>query len=620
MTPFNTAEFVAKAQAAGAFSFDVEHDPNTQFNHTDFSLWGVSFAIGEERHFVRDRAVWQPAIVQLFALEGVDAVAYNGKYDLKCLKALGVREDPKQLCDPMVGVNLLNENRKPNKLSLKCVVKDTYGYEMGDFMEESVDGPDSERFIHYTTDDAYYEYKLWQDIKPQLIEEGSYNLFRKILMPSSIFVAEMELVGILWDIDCANDLRTSFEALAVRLKGEVLAQIGDINLASGDQLAKRLFDELGYSTARIDLTKSKKRYSVDKKAMATLSKRYPVCEKIVWYRTAEKMVGTYLKPLVERADADPHKRIHPTFWLVSTTGRMRSEKPNFQNIPAFLHELFKGLNIRRCVRAGPGKKLIVADLSQIELRLMAHISQDPLFLQAYVQWTCTKCGRTGDALTILHECPNCGAAENEKILSGKGEGFWHGKDIHTQTYEGIPALHSRQDGKVANFALIYYATAGMMHYQYPDLTRAEWQEASDQYMAMYEGVHAFHVRMEHQMEMSPVTKTIFGRKRRIPKHEVQKNWKHSINQFINFPPQSAACDFIQLSAVKIRQDFIERGTWLNKVLPTNIIHDELVFECDEDYVEEATEVVRYHMEHAVQLRVPVRTDIVICDNWGEVKG
>jgi len=572
---------------------------------------------------VRDRAVWEPAVKRLFALKGVDAVAYNGKYDIKCLKALGIADDPQQLCDPMVGVNLLNENRKPNKLALHHVVKDTYGYEMGHFMDECIDGPDSPRFIKYTTDDAYYEYKLWRDIKPRLVDEGLYRLFERILMPSSLLIADMETVGILWDIDKAREMQVSFERIAEQLKNEILAKIGDLNISSGDQLAARLFDELGYSTRGIATTPSEKRFSVDAKAMSVLAARYPVCDKIVKYRTSLKMVGTYMKPLIERAEADPNQRIHPTFWLVSTTGRMRSENPNFQNIPAYMHksEPFTGLSIRSCVVAEPGRRLIVADLSQIELRLMAHISKDRLFHEAYVRWECASCGASGDAITILHKCPNCHAAENEKILSDKAAGgFWHGKDIHTQTYEGISALHSRQDGKVANFALIYNATPGMMHHHYPDLTKRQWSVASDQYMEMYSGVHAYHVRCEQQMDMAPVTKNIFGRKRRIPKHEVQKSYKHAINQFINFPPQSAACDFIQLASIKIREAMIGNGSWLTRVWPTNIVHDELVFECDEDYLDEAVPIVQYHMEHAVQLRVPVRTDIVICDNWGEVKG
>ena len=619
---FDASQFVAKAQGAGAFSFDVEHDPNTQFNHTDFSLWGVSFAIGEDRHWVRDRAVWEPAIHQLFALPDVDAVAYNGKYDLKCLRALGVNDDPQQLCDPMIGVNLLNENRKPNKLGLKHVVMDAYGYEMGDFMQECADGPDDHRFVKYTTDDAYYEYKLWRDIKPRLIDEGVYSLFSKILMPSSLFIADMELAGILWDDASADALQDAFEAMSGKLESGILSQIGDLNIGSGDQLATRLFDELGYSTRDIDLTKSEKRFSVDSKAMATLAKRYPVCQKIVHYRTALKMVGTYTKPLTQRAHDDPRHRIHPTFWLVSTTGRMRSENPNFQNIPAYLHtnEPFTGLNIRSCVIADPGRRLIVADLSQIELRLMAHISQDPLFLDAYLRWKCT-CGSEGRAKAILHECPVCGAAENERVLSDlSATGFWHGIDIHTQTYEKISALHSRQDGKVANFELIYNATPSTMHNRHPGLNLRAWTKASEEYKALYKGVHAHHIRCEHQMDICPVTKNIFGRKRRIPPHEVQSNHKHALNQFINFNPQASACDFIQLAAVKIRMALKDSGSWMTRIWPSNIVHDELVFECEEAYIKEAIPIVQHHMEHAVQLRVPVRTDIVVCDNWGQVKG
>jgi DNA polymerase-1 len=348
-----------------------------------------------------------------------------------------------------------------------------------------------------------------------------------------------------------------------------------------------------------------------------------VCEKIRLYRTADKMINTYIVPITNMAMADEHDRVHPTFWVVSSTGRTRSEKPNFQNIPAWLGEEFSHLSIRKNFLAAPGRKLLVSDLSQIELRMVGHISGDPLFLDAYCRWKCTACEREGTSTTILHSCPECGCAENAGILEdSRLQGFWHGQDLHQQTSDRVSALRgSRQDGKRSNFALVYYATASMMNYHYPNLSVAQWQEVIDEYFGprAYLGVAKWHDRMRVQLEAHGETTDVFGRRRRITRDNVRRNYKHALNQLINFGPQASACELIELSLVKMREQFIERNAWLRTVFPVNFVHDEIVLEVVEDYIAEALPVVRDCMELSVKFKVPIRADALVVDRWGDAK-
>jgi len=612
--------FVSAAIQAGGYSFDVEHPPELNCTMEGFRLTGVSFATDGFEGFVRDPDVWRFLIRELFPHENLQAVAYNGKYDLKCLVAVDCIKSadyPKGFCDPMIAVNLLDDNRQPNRLGLKLVVFDLFGHVMVEFEDAWAGGELSDKFADYATEDAVWEWKLWKHLRGKLKDQNLWKLFSVIVCPVSTVFADMELNGIGWDLKGARRLLWGFQKLRDESEKKVREVVGDINLNSGDQMARVLFEELGYDSSGIPMTKSGKRKAVDSDAMDKLAKRYPVCAEIRTYRTSTKMINTYVEPLTRMALADKHGRIHPTFWVVSTTGRTRSEKPNFQNIPAWLGELFKDLSIRKNIVARPGYKLIVADLSQIELRMVAHISQDTNFLKAYREWVCKSCGATGsENEQILHACPNCGIAEDEKTA------FWHGLDVHQQTTDLVSVLAgNRQHGKMCNFALVYYATAYRMHHEYPAFSVKQWEAIIEEYFAphAYAGVRQWHVQMERLMDSCGTTTDVFGRKRRLNRTDIRRHYKHALNQFINFGPQSSACALIELSLVKMAEHFRNEGVWMNEVQPQNFVHDEVVLEVREDCVEEVIPVVVDTLENSVRFRVPIRTGYEIVDRWGDAK-
>ena len=608
--------FVDTARTEGMFSWDVEHNPELSVHGSHFELLGISFAAGDLCFYETDISKAFGYLKTLFA-EDIEAIAWNGKYDIKCIHAAGFSDYPLRFVDPMVGLNLLDDNLSPHDLGLKPATLAVFGYQMATFQEAMEAGMHSPEFAKYASDDAYWELKHWKRMRPLLEEQELLKLFERVLMPAALVFADMERVGIGWDLDGARKLLRGFQELRTKKEEEIWAEIGELNIDSGDQIARRLFDELGYSTANIEMTASGRRWSVNTQAMNTLASKYPVCEKIRTYRTATKMINTYIEPLTRMHLEDPQGRVHPTYWLVSATGRTRCEKPNFQNIPKWLtkRKEFKHLSLRKNVVAQEGRKLIIADFSQIELRLVAHITQDEKFVRAYTSWNCKICGEAGEQSTILHTCPKCGVFEDEQ------GGFWHGEDLHQQTTDIVPALNGdRQQGKTANFALVYFATAFKLAHEYPIFNKREWQTVIDQYFdrdSGYRGVHEWHVRMQDQLWRTGECVDIFGRRRRIPFSQVKRTTKHALNQIINFAPQASACGMMLLAMAKMREDFIDRGWWMSGVLPTNMVHDEIILEVHPDLVEESIKVTRMHMENCVKLRVPVRADIGISDRWVE---
>jgi DNA polymerase-1 len=623
-------QFADAAERNGCYSFDIEHPPDLAFHRKGFRLSGISFATGigdnAEIAFYETRKPEYTWLMRRLAASDAEAIAFNGKYDLQGLVADGVLtpyEYPAKFVDPMIATNLLDDNRRPNELGLKKIMLDGFGIKMSDYTTAWSFGEDSKEFADYATDDAIQEFFIWKFLRPKLEAEKLFPIFCKILMPASKLFADMESEGVCWDITGARRLLVGFQKLRDTMKQEIFNEIGPLNLNSGDQLANRLFNELGYDTTGVPMTDSGKRLKVDTAVMDDLAAKYPICDKIRTFRTADKMINTYVEPITRRALEDDRHRVHCTYWLVSSTGRTRCEKPNFQNVPAWLHKRpgFEDLNIRNSIIAAPGRKLVVSDLSQIELRICAHTTQDPLFLKAYLDWTCGACKTTGQSKVILHSCPNCGAAENEKLLKNPTlPAFWHGLDLHQITTDNIPALGgNRQNGKTSNFALIYLASARRMNMQYPELSIRQWQEVINGFFDTYKGVRTWHIRMEQALKTSGIGTDIFGRRRRILKSDIAKSFKHALNMYVNFPIQSSAGSLIQLSMVKMRQKWIESGEWLTTIFPSIFCHDEVVFEAVEEHAERFSLEMQEIMENSVQLRVPIRTDPKIVDAWGHIK-
>lgn len=620
---FDSIGLVEQVSQTACVAFDIEHDPKLQAHHPDFEIQTCAFAVENAVWILTDYDEIRTVFSELVKNPQTEFLGHNIKYDIKCLLGAAILEShevPLNIRDTMIAANLLNDNLRPNQLGLKTLVKSIFKYEMLTFDEVRNLPVDDPKRIKYAGDDAVYTYKLWQYMKPKLIAENLWRVLTEVLAPVEIAFSEMELAGIFVDLPQCNKLLDGYSRRRDELEAELIEELGPLNLNSGDQLAKRLFEDLKYPCDDVPTTASGKRKAVDNAVMDKLATKYPICKKISQYRTADKMISTYVGPFIDKALADYEGRIHSNLWLVSATGRTRMSDPNLQNVPTLLPG-FEKLKIRASFRARPGWKLVVSDLSQIELRMCGLISQEPVFLRAFRYWKCTACGNDGSHNVLLHLCPNCGYAENEKILKQAEEvGFWHGSDLHRETTDSIPALNGdRQAGKACNFALIYVASPKRMSFEYPHIPLRTWEVIHDQYFEKHKYLARWHDRCERSMQAGNPAIDLFGRRRRISKTDVAKNFKHSLNQYVNFLCQASAAELIFLAIANTRKRFVNSRQWMKDIFLVNFIHDEVVYEVREEIAEEVSKQICYDMEYSVDFGIPIRAVAHIVDSWVDAK-
>lgn len=615
--------------------FDVEHLPDLSWKREGFCIHGCGFSTFKEDNgihteYVTDLDEVQHIVRETFTSSN-EIVAHHAQYDLHCLRESGISwdVDPEIRCT-MVAANLLDENLFENELGLKSLARSELGLEMEDFKQASSEGLDSERFRRYARLDVEAELRLYAKQKPRLHSEGLWNIYSKILMPSLICFTDIESFGVNWDLERCRELYNKFVILRERLEKEVQAKIGRIDLNSGDQLATRLFDELGYSTAGVSRTPTGKRWKVNADTMVHLARRYPVCEKIVAYRTCDKMISTYLEPCTTQTKENKDGRVHGSFWLTSKTGRLRSSGPNLQNMPTKLGENiihderlkkeFDDLRIRDAFVAPEGHSLIVADYSQIELRIGALISNEPELLAAYRKWCCSLCNSSGESNTIKHFCPSCGAPENESDWKKGKPSFWHGLDLHSSVLQYIPKELglNRADGKEINFLVLYCGSAIRLREIHPRLTLDQCEEIINRIMKGRRTLAAWHQSIRRKLLTTGEVRDLFGRRRRIPKSEIKKMFTHSLKQMINFPVQASTVHLVQRCMVRYRRLLKEAGLW-GRVKLINMVHDELVTECPDELVDQVIPIKQEAMENSIELEIPIRAEIKVVKAWGDAK-
>jgi DNA polymerase-1 len=167
--------------------------------------------------------------------------------------------------------------------------------------------------------------------------------------------------------------------------------------------------------------------------------------------------------------------------------------------------------------------------------------------------------------------------------------------------------------------LIYVAGGRRMNFEYPELSIEEWEEAIEDFMKKYPGIRRWHESCENTMRATGVAIDVFGRRRRILKRDLKMHYKHCLNQFVNFPVQSSACTLIELSMVRMREQWIKEGIWEEDVFLTNFVHDELCFEVREDKLDYILPTIRDKMENTVKFKVPLRTEVKVVNSWMEAK-
>jgi len=427
---------------------------------------------------------------------------------------------------------------------------------------------------------AQRTHQLAELLRPEIEREDLQNLYSKIELPLAGVLAEVETAGVRIDSEILARMSGEFVTELTLLTQQIYDLAGGaFDIDSPRQLGEILFEKLKLPGGK--RLKKSGQYSTDAAVLEALAARHDLPRKIIEYRTRAKLKSTYIDALPKCIQAGTG-RLHTSFnQTVARTGRLSSSNPNLQNIP--IGDEF-GMRIRSAFVADPGCKIISADYSQIELRVLAHLSRDPLLIEAFTR----------------HE------------------------DIHARTAREIfgvlPELQNhehRRMAKAINYGVIY----GLSSFGLAERTgtsKTEAQRYIDAYFERYSKVKEYLEGLVEQARASGRVRTLFGRLRPIPEiHSADVQARNRAErEAMNTPLQGTAADLMKLAMVKA-QARLKREHMQTRMILT--VHDELVFEAPEAELERAKEVVREEMEAAHAMRVPLKVDIGVGENWKEAK-
>jgi len=542
---------------------------------------GTLFATGAERDQLAEiRGVLGPVL----AAPGRLKVGQNLKYDLWVLERHGFAvADP--LFDTMLASYVLDPGRRSHGLDelARVVLGETMiAYQelfaRGDRQKDLLAVPLA-RLAEYAAEDADVTLRLHGVLAGQLEESGLRELFDTLEMPLLRVLLAMEQHGIRIDRAFLGDLERTFAAELARLEARIHELAGEtFNVQSPRQLQVILFEKLGLKP----LKKTSTGWSTDVTVLERLAEEHELPRLILEHRQVAKLQGTYVTALPQLADAEG--LIHTSYnQAVAATGRLSSSDPNLQNIP-IRTEL--GRQIRRAfVPRAAGRVFLSADYSQIELRLLAHLSGDAALRQA----------------------------------------FRDGADVHRRTAaliagvaEDAVTAEMRSRAKAINFGVIYGMGARALAVQI-GVRQAEAQSFIDQYFATYPGVRAFIDEAKERARREGWVATMLGRRRLLPDILSQNNRVRSFQERIavNTPIQGTAADLIKLAMLRLDRALREAGSPALMLLQ---VHDELVLEAPQDAQQETATLVIEAMEGALELSVPLVVEVHAGADWREAHG
>lgn len=414
-----------------------------------------------------------------------------------------------------------------------------------------------------------------------MARENAANVFDGIEMPLVPVLAKMERAGMLVDPDRLHSLSEGLATQITEVERSIRDLAGDetFNIGSPMQLSHVLFDVMGLPTKGLKKTK-RGYYSTNAKVLSDLARDHEIVRLILDWREKSKIKSTYLDTLgpLRRGDG----RVHTTYnQTITATGRLSSSDPNLQNIPT-RSEL--GRTVKTAFSAGEGSVFLAVDYSQIELRLLAHLSGDKHLVRAF----------------------------NE------------GEDFHAETAarvfgvpvsEVTPDLRSR--AKAVNFGIVYgqqaYGLSQSLH-----ISMAEARDMIDRYYEAYPGVRTFLDNVVARAKQTGYAETMYGRRRHIPELKAKNPQLRGFGErtAMNHPMQGTAADIIKIAMARVSRRLEEEGFAAHMILQ---VHDELDFECPADEVERLTTMVRDVMEHVVDLRVPLIAEASTGITWADAK-
>jgi DNA polymerase-1 len=415
--------------------------------------------------------------------------------------------------------------------------------------------------------------------RPRLLELGLERLFREVELPLVHVLSQMEAAGVKMDPYRLGEITARLRDRVDELHDEIIRLAGiEFAVASPQQLAEVLFGRLGLEPGK----KGKTGFSTDARVLRGLRGQHAIVPAVEEWRELTKLLNTYLEPLPERLD--PHTgRLHTTFnQMVAATGRLSSSNPNLQNIPV---RTDLGAEIRACFVAEEGYRLVVADYSQIELRLMALLSQEPALLDAYQR----------------------------------------GEDVHRVTAAAVAGIavsevtkRQREHAKATNFGIMYGLSAYGLSEQV-DIPVEEAKAFIEAYFAKYPMVREFREKVIAQATQDGYVTTLFGRRRAVPELRSSAYRLRSLGErlAVNTVLQGTAADIIKVAMVTVGRELERRGLGSRLVLQ---VHDELVLECPAAEVEECVPLLRDAMCGAYDMVPTLEVEVGVGDDWLTAKG
>ena len=577
---------------AGLLAYDLETDG---LNSRTCSIVGVSLSCKENEAWyipiahrylgAPEQLPWEKvrtALKPFLESPRLKKAGQNVKFDNKILERFGIQvADP--CFDTMIAAYCLDPAR--SSYSLKEMAGSILGERMTRIQEligDSKDGNFSDVTIEqaslYAGADSEVVIRLTALFSKQLDEAHLWDLFNQFEMPLVKVIQAMESAGLAVDVEYLAGVGKQLSEERRGLESEIHALAGEPFLInSPKQLGHILFEKLKLPVVK----KTKTGYSTDEEVLTRLAQQHPICEKMIAYRELAKLISTYVDSLLEQADPVSH-RVHTSFNQTGTaTGRLSSSDPNLQNIPIRSEH---GRRIRKAFVASQGNVLLSADYSQIDLRALAHMSEDPLLIKT----------------------------------------FEAGGDVHRSTASAVfhaPPDHvteeMRRRAKAINFGIVY----GQQAYGLSQGLGIPMEEAQAFIKAYFEKYAGVRVWIDRTLEVARQTgwvSTLAGRRRQV-KDITSKNG--SLRGFaeriaINTPIQGSSADIIKAAMINVYHELVEKALKTRMLVQ---VHDELLFDVPNDELDVVVELVRRGMESAFPLRVPLVVDLKIGANWNDMK-
>jgi DNA polymerase I len=592
-------EFVRQAAASEALAVDVETD---SIKASAAKLVGIAVATDPVTSFYipvghasngreqLDPHVVHEALAPILSCESTKLYAHNAKYDAVVLERHGYSL-PRFSFDSMIAAYILGEN----SLGLKELAFTRLGIEMQEIStligkgktQITMDLADVDKAGDYACADVESTYQLTNLLGPELETHQQSALFHEIEMPLIDVLIDMEKTGIALDAGLLHEVSRQLAAEIDELEHVIYGLAGcEFNINSPRQMAQILFEELKLPAGR----KTKTGYSVNQEVLENLRDAHEIVASILEYRQLQKLKSTYVDALPHQVNPDTG-RVHTSFnQTVAATGRLSSTDPNLQNIPV---RSGIGRTVRRSFIADNREdsrpfderaRLLAADYSQVELRLMAHFSEDETLLSA----------------------------------------FQAGQDIHAATAADVFGVDlgdvtsdMRRIAKTVNFGIMY----GMQAYglsRDTGMPRAEAQEFIETYFERFPGVRAYLDNTKELAADQGYVSTMFGRRRYVGDIRSSNfNRRTAAERIaINMPLQGTAADIMKIAMIRLHRELRDRGYKARMILQ---VHDELLFEAPESEIPSLAELVQDVMENVAELKVPLVTEVSVGDNWEELE-